>query len=471
VTAVASVNFATVDEGQPFRLDASASTSLSGGALSYSWTQTAGPAVTIATPASAVLTLNAPEVTGNAVTTFQVNVTGASGAGQASVNVNVSNIAQTPVHATLPLSTTVTFPYPVADLLAASNEAMVGQYLPFAGGNIGFVKASAGPGGDITIDTSIFVGNSPPATTVFSVPPFGLGSEPFGLKFSVMREDLTVNPWFLFRTPLPGTSMFVSQIEKPCGVTWGSVDSGFGAYVGQRGKGFSAIRLNEGAPNQIFTSTYISVDAGKSFCVLSAPTSPIRGGRTFGGTFSTDVIAIDVDANTIYHYAKSATSPPIYELKETVPIQLNSTVPLKLVADAKVGLGGDDLALAFTDGQHRGTHRLVVVGFDPQHNIVQETHSWPVGVPSAVIAEDLDDDDYLEVAVICSTSPQAVVFESGPPPPGQAFFEFLPLSDARYVEIGLGATRAVSSLKRIFGFDALYVGYRDQKQVRAFSIP
>lgn len=457
-----------VDEGQPFRLDASGSAAPGGAALTYTWTQTAGPALTIANPTSAVLTLNAPEVTANAQATFRVTASSATNSAEASVNVTFANIAQTPVHATLPLSTTVVFPFPVTDLLAISNDALVGQTMP--NGNTAFVAAKATAPNAITIDTTIYQGSYPPATTVFSVPPFGLGTEPFGMKFSVMREDVTVNPWFLFRTPpVPGVSMFVSQIEKPCGITWASVDSGWGAYVGQRGKGFSAIRMNGTGTNFIFTSTFASVDVGKSFCVLSVPTRPIKGGNSFGGTVSEDVIAIDAETSTIHHYVLTAMSPPTYTLKKAIPIQLDSSTQLKMVAHAEVGQLDEGLALAFTDGQHRGTHRLVVIGFDQTHNVVQETHSWQVGVPAAVIPEDLDGDGYREVAVISSTSPQAVVFEMGPPPAGQAFSDFLPLGDARYVEIGLGATSAVSSLKRIFGFDALYVGYRDKKQVRVFT--
>ena len=58
------------------------------------------------------------------------------------------------------------------------------------------------------------------------------------------------------------------------------------------------------------------------------------------------------------------------------------------------------------------------------------------------------------------------MFEASTTNPSFTSLEVLPLSDARFVEIGLGATTAVTSLDRVFGYEALYVGYRDRKEVQ-----
>ena len=461
ITAVATTSATSVDEGQPFRLDASGSTTTSGAALSYVWTQTGGPAVTIANPATAALDLTAPELTASATATFRVTVTSGANSAQANVDVNLANIAQTPVHTTLTLGQTEVLPYPIANLMGFLSDATIGLYAPFLGGNITFVGASVDANGDVTVNTKAFAGNFAPDKTHFSTTPWlPFDPNPSSFKYNVLEEGL--NRFWVYSFPFPATPVRGLTIEKPCTVSWDI----FGVYIGQRSKGFSLMNGN---------LVKASVDSGKSFCALIAPDYPVSGEISFDGPSQNlrDVLAIDTDTNTIYHYAPPTDIASTYVLKETVPVQLDTAANVKLVAQAEIGPTpfGRALALAYTDGEHRGVHRLVVLGLDAQRNIVQETRSWPVGVPAALLYEDLDRDNHTEVAVITSTSPQAVVFEASTTNPAFTSLEVLPLSDARCVEIGLGATTAVTSLDRVFGYEALYVGYRDRKEVRALLLP
>jgi hypothetical protein len=70
----------TVDEGTTVSLDASGSSDSDGDSLSYSWTQTDGPSVTLSDATSAMPTFTAPEVDSETTLTFEVEVTDDTGA-------------------------------------------------------------------------------------------------------------------------------------------------------------------------------------------------------------------------------------------------------------------------------------------------------------------------------------------------------------------------------------------------------
>lgn len=80
----------TVVSGTEVTLDATGSSDAEGHALSFSWTQQAGPAVTLTSPSAAVSGFTAPEVTTTTVLGFMVTVADAfGGAGSALVEVTV----------------------------------------------------------------------------------------------------------------------------------------------------------------------------------------------------------------------------------------------------------------------------------------------------------------------------------------------------------------------------------------------
>ena len=79
----------TVDEGSSVTLDGSATT----GATSYSWSQTGGPTVTLASASTTAPTFTAPD--GPTSLTFELTATGAGGSDTDAVTVQVQNAAPT----------------------------------------------------------------------------------------------------------------------------------------------------------------------------------------------------------------------------------------------------------------------------------------------------------------------------------------------------------------------------------------
>ena len=83
----------TVNEGALVTLNGASSSDPDGNPLTFAWTQTAGPAVTLSNPASATPSFTAPQVGANTVLTFQLVVSDGSLSNSDTVNVTVLNVA------------------------------------------------------------------------------------------------------------------------------------------------------------------------------------------------------------------------------------------------------------------------------------------------------------------------------------------------------------------------------------------
>lgn len=488
VAASATTSASSVHEGQPFTLDASTSSASSGAALTYAWTQTSGPAVTIASPTSAVLNLSAAEVTASATARFQVTATAGAASSSATVDVTFTNIAQTPV-----------FLIPEIADSAPFNAAFSGAIGAIAGNwNFGLVGTHATPNGPISFAQFEDVG---PNTIVPTPAPFGqtftqpaifeldpalpIGtSHSFSSPFFAATEE-SANRYRLFRKTPGGayTPYLDRSIDRPCATYYpvGAANpSGAGGQtvlIGQRERGFSILSLNTTG------SLYQEINTGQSFCALAVPQAPIDDSSGDFGDFPTleDVIAIDTVTNTVSRFGPTAGDPTHYSLKAQVPVRLNSTTPLHFVAATTIRARDQygfmmpvaGLALVYTDGNHAGQHRLVTVGMDAGRTIRQTTRSWPIGVPSDVILDDLDDDGLPELIVISSTSPQAIVYEmrdlSSTYPPMMIPDELM--AAPSFLEVGLGATAAIPRISNVLSLDGLYVAYRDKGRVNLFWPP
>lgn len=474
LTAAATAPVTSIQEGQPGLLDASGSTDTAGGTLTFAWTQTDGPTAAIDNAAIAKPTITVPEITADTPATFKVTVTSGSQTASATVSITFANIAQTPVFTTLPLAGKATFNLPVQAILGSPVVGLVG-----VGANsdpITFAELSLSAGGDLQVAPQDPFGQSFKPKTRFEISRAYQGATPNEPQMFAYREEDNLFTGFKRSAAGIFSKIIDTPAPAPCAATYPPYiyNSKAPIYVGGRKSGFSRYYVADPKGSAPSASFIGSMTTGQSFCAILAPGFPLDDpGHALSPTPSyPDVIAIDVDANTINRFVQKGTNATTgdadpYMLSETIPINLNATGQLKLVASSPVGSIGTTptaLALVYTDGVHNGEHRLVIVGINKTGHIVQDTYSWPLGVPTAVIPDDLNGDLRGEVVIISSTSPQAIVFEID-----QALGPMLPLHGPSYAEIGLGATAAVSSGAGVLGQLDLYVAYRDKKEVRAFA--
>ena len=80
----------TVMSGTTLNLDGSASSDPDGDSLTFQWSQTAGPAVTLSNPTSATPALTAPQVAAQTILTFQLQVSDGRLSSTAAVNITVN---------------------------------------------------------------------------------------------------------------------------------------------------------------------------------------------------------------------------------------------------------------------------------------------------------------------------------------------------------------------------------------------
>ncbi len=476
VTAVAASSATSVQEGQPFTLNASGSSVSTGAGVTYAWTQVSGPAVTISNPTSASINVSVPELTADTTAQFQVSVTGSGVTAQATTTVTFANIAQTPVYnGGSQVLRTLSFDQPVRRIFGDQTWAMAGVSAN-AADPLTFLDVSALPSGELQA-TSSQQGPLASATQtrrVMQLPNAGTDKH-----FAILDEAANV-----FRVSTRTAAGLVQPransaftVTAPCGFSHGSLNGGASFYVGTR-TGFEVYGFNvlNTAPSRVAVMTN-----GRPACALVSPrltldgnefpdtVLPSTGNNSFTPRFF-DAVTLDTSNNTlnVYQYFTGFSQ---YQLSSSTPVSLNASKPLQLVAWTELASYGSigintGMALVFSDGTHAGEHRLVVVGFDSTHTLKQTTYNLGLGVPVQVFTENLDGDNANpEIAILKSTSPQVEIYESGSTTGGVT-----PLSGPFYLEVGLGATQAARSL--LIGQAGMSVVFPEKKQIKVVgSLP
>lgn len=439
-----AVDKSVVDEGQPFTIDASATTDPNGDTVTFSITQTAGPVLQqISGTSSAVFSFETPRLDVDTVVSFTVTASDGSQSSDQSVSVTIQNIVRTPltdqwtdlldsqsvgVDVNQLFSGTSnqdgsSFGVP-AKALALSQNAQFGDdrvhELEFASDGTFTVgpglqlPAFSGPDpddliyvfDDLNLDTRLDIVQYDPVsgllafyeniddsgstllTTIASLTTPNVNSTPVACDASTTRIG----------NDRPGT--FINEFP--------------GLLIGTIGNGLRGV-LNSGNPRTdpasqtVGFSTEATFTTSGSFCGF-ALSSLNPGGFN-------EVYSYDPDRQEVVPIDLPVTLPP--SIGQAIPLTL-PVAGLRLV-DLKSGIGQGGqafLALLLTEGVHEGTHLIAVLQLE-NGSFTQTTLTLPNGVPSELLVTSIDaigtsniSEFDSDLVVVVPETPYIYVFEN-----------------------------------------------------------
>ncbi|MEM7727700.1 MAG: hypothetical protein AAF311_00330 [Pseudomonadota bacterium] len=425
-----------VDENAQLVLDASGSTDADGDALSFEWTQTAGPDTTLSGTDQAVMTVSPPFVDEDAELQFKLVLSDGEDTVEETVGAMLRNVILGRAYNND--SKTVLKPWDDAGTPKTVWWGHVGFETPM--GEIEFKQPILDPRKVDTFltyqDASRHAQGTFPKNTIFKGPKsrmFSIGHEPDdyldtaddqidGIILMPDTDEVVVRSRiYKLRQPVTDLESPPLAVDAPCDASvvsryhyWKDfneyeLDSSTfeGIVVSRSGGGFSMFEGKLDGETLAYLPLSIENNPTGSFCAIVATNryiderftrartpAPLHYGPLIdtydkGGNLIL-AVADDGRSATLFNSVKAVGSDAVtLSALETVEIDLDTNEPLDLV-DAQtlgaVSVSGAEagLALVYTDGEEMGTHRLVLIGVGSDGKILQHRKSWDRGVPTFV---------------------------------------------------------------------------------------
>ncbi|MEC7290508.1 MAG: hypothetical protein VXW22_10515 [Pseudomonadota bacterium] len=486
------VSDTTPNEGQSFTFDARASSDPNGDPLTFMWTQTGGTTFEITDAKSPLQTFAIPELSESSDVTFEVEVSDGELASTGTFTVTLTNIDQFPkFDAGFSEVQTLALNGTIRDFFPMGAREITGVSIAGESRDVWFAAVSDGPAGPIRLEEFFFnstgdIQQNPESPTLPEYAADAKFVKAATVASWIVLEEVEGRVIGLLNNFLDDgivyEEAFIANVEQPC---WFAprVDIGedlTDAFVAQRGVGISHLGFDLFPyPFVYYPSLSVSAPLKEdvSYCagvVAQRVLDPSSGTPDPDGAlpFEYPYIALDTDTQNLVLFERFSQARV-----QEVPLATASNEPLEIIAVETI----DDTALIviLSDGEHEGTHRLVIVGLDQGRRITQVTRSWEVGVPSDVLVGDLNGDyrSATEITVISSTSPEAIVFslsdERVPVVTSQGITVYppgplLPVTGPSFLEIGFGAQAGFADDRSLNsdGLTGLFLIYPDEGVIR-----
>jgi hypothetical protein len=354
-------------------VDASGSSDADGDSLTFSWSQTSGPSAVINNAQSDIATITLPEVSSDAVLTFEVSVSDGTVSSTSSIDLTSLDIVLTP--------TVDVFGARAAGVQGLENPRGVSLYATDAFSGTGVRLAGVEDDGS---GLSFFYFAKGAGETLGGDQPAllqGVAGEEvsrtrmgfFGAEVIGLRSRDEVLFYLHNGGSVPYELAATGSISDPCAVQELQYSGQEAVAVGT-GNGIDVALFSSVGSGLQFDST-IEVSASGDFCELA----------TAAGGYK--IYAVDADTKILHVWEVFQSTASATEYASTDLALAAGDVVTAIEAYQFVRAGTYYIPVLVTDGAHDGHHRLLIYKESSGVTEFVTSFSWDKGIPTGVALE------------------------------------------------------------------------------------